>query len=38
MAVKTIEELFIHALSDIYNAKKQLIKAAEPLTVLGGQP
>ncbi len=27
MAVKTIEELFIHELSDIYSAEKQLTKA-----------
>ncbi len=27
MAVKTIEELFIHELSDIYSAEKQLAKA-----------
>jgi ferritin-like metal-binding protein YciE len=38
MAVKTIEELFIHALSDVHNADKQLTKVAEPLTDLGVQP
>ena len=27
MAIKTIEDLFIHELSDIYSAEKQLVKA-----------
>lgn len=27
MAVKTLEELFVHQLSDIYSAEKQLTKA-----------
>ena len=27
MAVKTMEELFIHELSDIYSAEKQMTKA-----------
>jgi ferritin-like metal-binding protein YciE len=31
MPVKTIEELFIHELSDIYNAEKQLTKALPKL-------
>ncbi len=27
MAIKTVEELFIHELSDIYSAEKQLTKS-----------
>jgi ferritin-like metal-binding protein YciE len=31
MSIKTIEELFVHELSDIYNAEKQLTKALPKL-------
>lgn len=38
MAVKTIEEPFIHALSEVNNADEQLTRAAQPLTDLGVEP
>ncbi|SAK84830.1 hypothetical protein AWB77_04451 [Caballeronia fortuita] len=31
MAVKTLNDLFIHALSDVYSAEKQLTKALPKL-------
>ncbi|HYG08200.1 MAG TPA: ferritin-like domain-containing protein [Stenotrophomonas sp.] len=38
MAVKTIEELFIHELSDIYSAEKQLTKALPRLARAATNP
>ena len=38
MAVKTIEELFIHELSDIYSAEKQLTKALPKLARAADAP
>ena len=38
MAVKTIEELFIHELSDIYSAEKQLTKALPRLARAAENP
>ncbi|MCW0457244.1 ferritin-like domain-containing protein [Xanthomonas sacchari] len=38
MAVKTIEELFIHELSDIYSAEKQLTKALPRLARASTNP
>ncbi|HEY9255082.1 MAG TPA: ferritin-like domain-containing protein [Stenotrophomonas sp.] len=38
MAVKTIEELFIHELSDIYSAEKQLTKALPKLARAATNP
>jgi len=38
MAVKTIEELFIHELSDIYSAEKQLTKALPRLARAAANP
>jgi ferritin-like metal-binding protein YciE len=38
MAVKTIEELFIHELSDIYSAEKQLTKALPKLARASSSP
>jgi ferritin-like metal-binding protein YciE len=38
MAVKTIEELFVHELSDIYSAEKQLTKALPRLARAAAAP
>ncbi|WP_411834854.1 ferritin-like domain-containing protein [Pseudoxanthomonas mexicana] len=38
MSVKTIEELFIHELSDIYSAEKQLTKALPKLARAASNP
>ena len=38
MAVKTIEDLFIHELSDIYSAEKQLTKALPRLAKAADAP
>lgn len=38
MAIKTIEELFIHELSDIYSAEKQLVKALPKLARASTSP
>jgi ferritin-like metal-binding protein YciE len=38
MAVKTIEELFIHELSDIYSAEKQLTRALPKLARASSEP
>lgn len=38
MTVKTIEELFIHELSDIYSAEKQLTKALPKLARASSSP
>ena len=38
MAVKTIEELFVHELSDIYSAEKQLTKALPRLARAADAP
>ena len=38
MAVKTVEELFIHELSDIYSAEKQLTKALPRLARASSNP
>lgn len=38
MAIKTIEELFIHELSDIYSAEKQLTKALPKLARASSSP
>src|SRR5690606_22451500 len=38
MAVKTIEELFIHELSDIYSAEKQMTKALPRLAKAADAP
>jgi ferritin-like metal-binding protein YciE len=38
MSIKTIEELFIHELSDIYSAEKQLTKALPKLARASSSP
>jgi ferritin-like metal-binding protein YciE len=38
MAIKTIEDLFIHDLSDIYNAEKQLTKSLPRLARAATEP
>lgn len=38
MAIKTIEDLFIHELSDIYSAEKQLTKALPKLARAASNP
>lgn len=38
MAIKTIEDLFIHELSDIYSAEKQLTKALPRLSRASSSP
>lgn len=38
MAVKTVEELFIHELSDIYSAEKQLTRALPKLARASTEP
>jgi ferritin-like metal-binding protein YciE len=38
MAVKTLEDLFVHSLSDIYNAEKQLTKALPRLARAASNP
>lgn len=38
MAVKTIEELFVHELSDIYSAEKQLTRALPKLARASTEP
>ncbi|WP_312368127.1 ferritin-like domain-containing protein [Stenotrophomonas sp.] len=38
MAIKTVEELFIHELSDIYSAEKQLTKALPRLARAASNP
>jgi ferritin-like metal-binding protein YciE len=38
VAIKTIEELFVHKLSDIYSAEKQLTKALPKLARASQHP
>ena len=38
MAIKTVEELFVHELSDIYSAEKQLTKALPRLARAATEP
>lgn len=38
MPVKTVEDLFIHELSDIYSAEKQLTKALPRLAKAASAP
>lgn len=38
MAVQTLDELFVHALSDIYNAEKQLTKALPKMAKASSNP
>ncbi|ALS96504.1 ferritin-like domain-containing protein [Xanthomonas oryzae] len=38
MAIKTVEELFIHELSDIYSAEKQLTKSLPRLAHAASEP
>ncbi|MBJ6982631.1 ferritin-like domain-containing protein [Luteimonas sp. MC1572] len=38
MAVKTLEDLFVHALSDMYNAEKQLTKALPKMAKAAANP
>ncbi len=38
MAIKTLEDLFVHELSDIYNAEKQLTKALPRLARAAANP
>jgi ferritin-like metal-binding protein YciE len=38
MAIKTIEDLFIHELSDIYSAEKQLTKALPKMARAASSP
>ncbi|AUJ13916.1 hypothetical protein BVV20_19930 [Xanthomonas oryzae pv. oryzae] len=38
MAIKTVEELFIHELSDIYSAEKQLTKSLPRLARAASEP
>ena len=38
MAIKTVEELFVHELSDIYSAEKQLTKALPRLARAAPNP